>query len=99
MLSIQRLAFRLAFAIVPVLVVVLHVVGVMRLEPLDWVDNLIYDIRLRATMPRTLDDRIVIVDIDEKSLAEVGRWPWSRNQMAALTLRFVRAPARGCGRV
>ena len=70
----------------PVVVVILHVVGVMRLEPLDWVDNLIYDIRLRATMPRTLDDRIVIVDIDEKSLAEVGRWPWSRNQMAALTL-------------
>ena len=35
-------------------------------------------------MPNTLDDRIVIVDIDEKSLAEVGRWPWSRNKVAAL---------------
>ncbi|MBY0466815.1 MAG: CHASE2 domain-containing protein, partial [Burkholderiales bacterium] len=85
MLSIQRLTFRLAFAIVPVVVVILHVVGIVRLEPLDRVDNLIYDIRLRATMPRTLDDRIVIVDIDEKSLAEVGRWPWPRHKMAALT--------------
>ena len=28
--------------------------------------------------------RIVIVDIDEKSLAEVGRWPWSRNRLAEL---------------
>jgi len=36
-------------------------------------------------MPRTLDSRIVIVDIDEKSLSEIGQWPWSRNQLAALT--------------
>jgi adenylate cyclase len=35
-------------------------------------------------MPRTLDERIVIVDIDEKSLAEVGRWPWGRNRLAEL---------------
>jgi adenylate cyclase len=33
---------------------------------------------------RTLDERIVIVDIDEKSLAEVGRWPWGRNRLAEL---------------
>ena len=36
-------------------------------------------------MPGTLDERVVIVDIDEKSLAEIGRWPWSRNKVAALT--------------
>ena len=35
-------------------------------------------------MPHTLDERIVIVDIDEKSLAEVGRWPWGRNKLAEL---------------
>jgi adenylate cyclase len=34
------------------------------------------------TMPRGVDERIVILDIDEKSLGEVGRWPWSRNVMA-----------------
>src|SRR6185295_11819677 len=39
---------------------------------------------LRASMPQTLDARVVIVDIDEKSLAEVGRWPWSRNRMAEM---------------
>ncbi|HRK39718.1 MAG TPA: adenylate/guanylate cyclase domain-containing protein [Burkholderiaceae bacterium] len=85
MLSIHRLTLRFAFAIVPVVVVILHVVGAVRLDLFDWIDNLIYDTRLRVTMPQTLDDRIVIVDIDEKSLAEVGRWPWSRNKMAALT--------------
>jgi adenylate cyclase len=37
------------------------------------------------SMPGGRDERIVILDIDEKSLGEVGRWPWSRNLMAELT--------------
>lgn len=47
-------------------------------------DAFIYDARLRLTMPGGVDDRIVILDIDEKSLAEGGRWPWGRDKMAAL---------------
>jgi len=30
------------------------------------------------------DERIVIVDIDEKSLKELGQWPWSRDKTATL---------------
>jgi adenylate cyclase len=70
---------------IPVILAVLHVMGALRLSALDWVDHLIYDTRLRATMPRTLDERIAIVDVDEKSLAEVGRWPWPRNRLADIT--------------
>jgi adenylate cyclase len=47
-------------------------------------DNIIYDARLKLTMPGGVDNRIVILDIDEKSLGEIGRWPWSRNVMAGL---------------
>lgn len=47
-------------------------------------DNILYDYRLRLTMPHGVDDRIVILDIDEKSLKEEGRWPWSRNRLALL---------------
>ena len=47
-------------------------------------DNILYDYRLRLTMPRGVDDRIVILDIDEKSLKEEGRWPWSRNRLGLL---------------
>src|SRR5438045_5813213 len=43
-----------------------------------------YDARLAMTMPRARESRIVILDIDEKSLGEIGRWPWSRNIMADL---------------
>lgn len=48
-------------------------------------ENIAYDYRVTLTMPNTVDDRIVIIDIDEKSLAELGRWPWSRDTMAKLT--------------
>ena len=60
-----------------------------RVPFINQLDNIIYDTRLNLTMPRgplgsdpKVDERIVILDIDEKSLAEVGRWPWSRNLMA-----------------
>lgn len=51
-------------------------------------DRFIYDARLRATMSRSIDPRIVIVDIDENSLNEVGRWPWPRDRMAKLVDRL-----------
>ena len=75
---------RIAVTLLPLVFTLLHAVGVLRLGVLDRLDSIIYDTRLRATMPKTLDERIVIVDIDEKSLAEVGRWPWSRNRLAEL---------------
>ena len=43
-----------------------------------------YDTRLRLFMPKTLDSRVVILDIDEKSLNAEGRWPWSRNKNALM---------------
>ncbi|MCF8208917.1 MAG: adenylate/guanylate cyclase domain-containing protein [Rhodoferax sp.] len=55
---------------------------ILPLGVLQRLDDIIYDARLRASMPMTLDPRIVIVDLDEKSLAEVGRWPWGRNKLA-----------------
>ena len=75
---------RVAISLIPVLFALLHATGVLELGLLHRLDHLIYDARLRASMPRTLDERIVIVDIDEKSLAEVGRWPWPRDRMANL---------------
>ena len=51
-------------------------------------DAYLYDVRVRLFMPNTVDDRVVVLDIDEKSLAEVGRWPWGRNLMADLVRRL-----------
>jgi adenylate cyclase len=76
---------RIAVTLIPLLFALLHASGAVPLGMLQRLDDVLYDVRLRATMPRTLDERIVIVDIDEKSLAEVGRWPWGRNRLAELT--------------
>ena len=75
---------RIAVTMLPVVIALLHAVGAVQLNMLQRLDDIIYDTRLTATMPETLDERIVIVDIDEKSLSEVGRWPWSRNKVAHL---------------
>jgi adenylate cyclase len=61
-----------------------HAAHLYRVEFIERVDAIIYDARLRLTMPGAGDPRIVILDIDEKSLAEFGRWPWSRDRLAAL---------------
>jgi adenylate cyclase len=75
---------RIAVTLVPLVFALLHAMGVLHIGVLQRLDDIIYDARLRATMPRTMDDRIVIVDLDEKSLEEVGRWPWGRHRMAEM---------------
>ena len=75
---------RIAITLLPLLFALLHATGILHLQVLQQLDNIIYDTRLRATMPRTQDERIVIIDIDEKSLEQVGQWPWGRDKMATL---------------
>ena len=75
---------RTLLTLLPLLLALMHASGHLRIEVLNRLDAIIYDARLKTFMPQTLDDRVVVVDIDEQSLAEVGRWPWSRNRMADL---------------
>ncbi len=68
-----------------VLVVLLgHAASFYRIGFIEHFDAILYDTKVRLTMPRNVDERLVILDIDEKSLAEVGRWPWNRERMATL---------------
>ena len=49
-------------------------------------DGYLYDVRVRMSTPGGKDERIVIVDLDEKSLAEIGRWPWGRDVVSVQAL-------------
>ena len=82
---VRRRWRRTAVTLVPLVFALLHISDVLHLQVLERLDHIIYDTRLRATMPRPLDERIVIVDIDEKSLKRIGHWPWGRDKLAALT--------------
>ena len=79
--NLIRIVLGLALA----LVILGHSAKVYQIPLLNTLDAFIFDARLRLTAPGGIDERIVILDIDEKSLAEVGRWPWSRDKMAMLT--------------
>jgi adenylate cyclase len=82
---------RIAVSLLPLLFALGHTTGLLPIGIVQSLDNIIYDAKLRWTMPKTLDPRIVIVDIDEKSLAEVGRWPWHREKLAMLMQELLQA--------
>ena len=80
---------RVAITLLPVLLAVIHATGGYKFSFVERLDLSIYDVRLRATLPRTLDPRVVIVDIDDPSLQQYGQWPWSRDTLAALTTELI----------
>ena len=55
----------------------------IRFDPLIAVENSAYDAGLAATTAEA-SNKIAIVAIDEESLSNVGRWPWSRDIHAQL---------------
>ena len=79
---------RIVIGLVIMLFFIGHAARFYQVGFITQVDNIIYDARLRLTMPRGVDSRIVILDIDEKSLGEIGRWPWGRNVMAELITKL-----------
>ncbi|MCM8610747.1 adenylate/guanylate cyclase domain-containing protein [Accumulibacter sp.] len=60
----------------------------IELAVLNRLDAALYDARVRWFAQAPIDERIVIVDIDERSLAELGRWPWNRARLAELVERI-----------
>ena len=77
-------ARRIALSLMVLASILLSVVGVLELGFLQRLENYSYDLRLLWTMPGGIDKRVVIVDLDEKSLQEQGQWPWPRNKLAQL---------------
>lgn len=81
---LKQHGMRFALSIAIIVLMLLHVSNVLPLGFIQKLENFSYDLRLNLLMPRTIDNRIVIVDIDEKSLKEQGRWPWGRDKSANL---------------
>jgi len=80
----RRHRIRIVLSLAVVLVFLANAVGSIPYDFTARLENYAYDLRLNLTMPNTVDKRIVIVDIDEKSLREQGHWPWSRDKLARM---------------
>jgi adenylate cyclase len=48
----------------------------------------VYDRVVRSAPPRPPGGRIVIVDVDERSLSAIGQWPWRREVIGRLIARL-----------
>ena len=81
---VSKHGVRFALSMAVIFIMLLNTCGVIHMEVIDRIEHFAYDVRLSLLMPRNIDNRIVIVDIDQKSLKEQGRWPWGRNQLATL---------------
>jgi adenylate cyclase len=57
--------------------------GHLSLPLVETLDRYLYDTRLRL-QPAKPNSRVLIVDIDERSLKEQGRWPWSRETLGKM---------------
>jgi len=56
-------------------------------------DRRVYDGLLRS-LPKPAPSNVAVVDIDERSLAAVGQWPWSRDVIARLVVGLRELGAR-----
>lgn len=93
----RRSIIRLGISAAMLVLFTLHTARVVPLRLLDVVEFFTYDARLQLTLPNTGDPRIVIVDLDERSLAAEG-WPLRRDKMATLVeTLFERYGARVLG--
>ena len=80
---IQR-AVRYALSLALTVIFLLHVGNMIHIPILTNLENQAYDARLKLTLPAQVDKQVVIVDIDENSLQQIGQWPWNRNIMAKI---------------
>ena len=80
---LRRYGARWALGFALTVAAVLYANGTWHSDAIERQDSFIADLRMRLEGPAP-DPRIVIVDIDPKSLAAVGRFPWSRDVMAKL---------------
>ncbi|MDH5182566.1 MAG: adenylate/guanylate cyclase domain-containing protein [Gammaproteobacteria bacterium] len=80
---------RLALALGISILFLLQASGYLHIPMLNKLELAAYDTRVRLNLQSDTDPRIVIVDIDEKSLKDLGHWPWHRDQLAQLLRQLV----------
>lgn len=78
---------------------VLDLAGLYIAHPafLQFLDFKLYDLLLRRQPAKPTAERVVIVDLDERSLAAYGQWPWPRYRLALLLERIRQQGALSVG--
>jgi len=69
-------------------VIITAILAVYRPAFFPRLDDSIYDTVMRSSRIEPPGKRVVIVDIDERSLTELGQWPWRRDVIGKLITRL-----------
>ena len=85
----RRYGFRILFGLAYTTVILLHVTGIVRIPVIERLEHIAYDARVKFGLLGEIDPRVVIVDIDERSLSAEGQWPWRRDRLALLVERLI----------
>lgn len=95
MINILRSKSFLVGLVITLLVIGLNFIRIDNVQKLlQRVEGILYDARLLATLsnvPRQFDEQVIIIDIDEKSMREQGRYPWSRSKVSDLVVKLMDA--------
>lgn len=85
---INQRILRFIIGLALTILLILHASNNFPIPFLNTLENLSYDTRLkmavRASSGHTIDKKVVIIDIDEKSMEKIGQWPWDRHTMAQI---------------
>jgi len=67
---------------------------------MGWADSLeykFYDMRAKLRSRAKAADNVVLIGIDDRSIREIGRWPWPRSYMAEMVDQLAEAKAKVIG--
>ncbi|MEJ2535204.1 MAG: adenylate/guanylate cyclase domain-containing protein [Gammaproteobacteria bacterium] len=84
----RRYLIRLGTSLVIIAALVAHVWGTIEIPFVNQFERILYDARVRATAPGGVDEDIVIIAIDERSLEVEGQFPWTRDKLALLVTQL-----------
>lgn len=80
-----------------VVLIGLTAVRVWNPEPVEFVRLKVFDTYQKIKPRENLEQNVVVIDLDEQSLAEVGQWPWGRDKVAQMVVNAHRAGAQLVG--
>ena len=75
----MRTLIRFVISALVLFAFLIHVSGLQVSGILDRIENISYDARVLLTLKDTPDDKVVIVNLDERSIQAEGQWPWPRD--------------------
>ncbi|VAW68507.1 Adenylate cyclase [hydrothermal vent metagenome] len=79
---LKQRTLRFSLGLLVTFILIAHTGGILPLRFIKTLENFSYDFHMQLSLPSELDRKVVIIDIDEKSLSSIGQWPWERNKLA-----------------